>query len=81
MINLSKNSTRWFFLTGLVFSALSAIVEILIVFNIQQDWGTLLSIEGLLTILAYIALLILGSLVLVFCFFRLSPFEKNRKMA
>jgi len=79
MTDLSKNSTRWFFLTGIGFSAVSAIVEILIVFSIQQDWGTLLSIEGLLTILAYIALLILGLLVLVFCFFDSSLLKRIAK--
>ena len=61
---MSKNSIRWFFLTGLSFAIVSAIFEVLAVFRVQQDWGTFLSIEGLLTIVAYIAFLILGLIVL-----------------
>ena len=69
MTNLSKNSIRWFFLTGLGFAIVSAIFEILAIFRIEQDWGTLLSIEGLLTIVVYIAFLILGLIILFLRFF------------
>jgi hypothetical protein len=69
MTNLSKNSIRWFFLTGLGFAIISSIVEVLAVFRVQQDWGTLLSIEGLLTVVAFLAFLILGLIVLFLCFY------------
>ncbi len=64
MTTLPKNSICWFFLTGLSFAIVSAIFEVLAVFRVQQDWGTFLSIESLLTIVAYIAFLILGLIVL-----------------
>ena len=69
MTDLSKNSIRWFFLTGLGFAVVSATFEILAIFRVEQDWGTLLSIEGLLTIVVYIAFLILGLIVLFLRFF------------
>ncbi len=68
MTDFSKNSVRWFFLTGLGFAVVSALFEILAIFRVEQDWGTLLSIEGLLTILFYIAFLILGLIVFFLCF-------------
>ncbi len=69
MTNLSKNSIRWFFLTGLGFAVVSALFEILAMFRIEQDWGTILSIEGLLTIVVYIAFFILGLIILFLRFF------------
>src|SRR5271157_5040420 len=69
MTDFSKNSVRWFFLTGLGFATISALFEILAIFFVEQDWGTLLSIEGLLTIVIYIAFLILGLIILFLLFF------------
>ena len=69
MTDLSKNSIRWFLLTGLGFAAVSAIFEILAIFRVEQDLGTPLSIEGLLTIVVYIAFLILGLIILFLRFF------------
>ena len=69
MTDFSKSSVRWFFVTGLGFAALSALFEILTIFRIEQDWGTLLSMEGLLTVVVYIAFLILGLIVLFLRFF------------
>ena len=68
MNTLSKNSKRWFFFTGLVFAFIAAVFEILAVFRMEQDWGSLLSASGLLTIAAYGLLLILGLAALVFYF-------------
>ena len=39
MTNLSKNSIRWFFLTGVGFATVSAIVEILSVFQCPAGLG------------------------------------------
>src|SRR5271157_3977007 len=69
MTRFSKNSVRWFFLTGLGFAGIAALFEILVIFLVEQDWGTLLSIEGLFTVLVYIAFLILGLIVLFLRFF------------
>ena len=69
MNNLSKNSIRRLFLTGFSFSAVSAILEITAIFRVEQDWETLLSIEGLLTIVVYVVFLILGLILLFLRFF------------
>jgi len=68
MNSLSKNSIRWLFLTGLSFSVVSAIVEIMAIFRVEQDWGTLLSLQGLSAVILYIAFLILGLIILFHVF-------------
>jgi len=76
MTDFSKNSIRWFFLTGLGIAAISALLEILAIFRVEQDWGTLLSIEGLLTIVVYIAFLIFGLIVLFLRLFDSPPLKE-----
>jgi hypothetical protein len=60
MNNLSRNSVRWLFLTAFGCCAVSAILEIAAIFRAEQDWNSLLSISGSLTVVVYIAFLILG---------------------
>ena len=68
MNSLSKNSIRWLFLTGLSFSVVSAVLEIMAIFRVEQDWGSLLSLQGLSAIILYIAFLILGLITLFHAF-------------
>ena len=76
MKSFSKNSVRWLFLTGLGFALVSVVFEILAIFHKEQDWGALLSIEGLLTIALYAVLFIPGPILLSLCFFDAPQFVK-----
>ena len=79
MINSSKNSIHWFVLIGLIFAVLPASFEVLQIPNAQVDWDRLFSVVGLLTITAYILLLIFGLLALIFLFLQLDDSESVRR--
>ncbi|MGA7192563.1 MAG: hypothetical protein WBW94_02955 [Anaerolineales bacterium] len=68
MIHSSKHTFRWLLLTGWIIAAGSASIEIVKIPRAQVDWTRVLSATGLLTLTAYVLLLILGLVAFVFYF-------------
>jgi hypothetical protein len=74
--NRSKNSFRWLWLTGVLFVAFVAGVEIRSFFLVEQDWQTLFSTSGRITFIAYVVFLLMGLFGLVLNSFRPNWLEK-----